>query len=98
MAPSARAGGSIPAGYWPVLAFAALLPFGSFIATLWRSWLSEPEFSYGILVPLITAYLLWSRRLDLEREKNLGQPYGIGLVLTGCGLQVIGSLSGTLLI
>ena len=98
MAPSARAGGSIPPGYWPVLALAALLPFGSFIAILWRSWLSEPEFSYGILIPLITAYLLWSRRLDLEREKNLGQSYGIGLVLAGCGLQIIGSLSGTLLI
>ena len=98
MAPSARAGGSLPIGYWLGLAVALLLPFGSFLAILWRSWLNDPEFSYGILIPPITAYLLWNRRADLEQEKKPGQSSGLALVLAGCGLQIVGSLSGTLIV
>ncbi len=98
MVPSTRAGKSLPAGYWLVLAAAVLLPFGSFIATLWRIWVNEPEFSYGILIPPIAAYLLWNRRIDIEREKKYGQSSGIALVLAGCGLQIVGSLSSTLIV
>ena len=33
--------------YWPTL------------AELWRAWWGDPNYSAGLLLPLITAYVLW---------------------------------------
>jgi exosortase len=90
--------GVLPAAFWLALMTAVLLPFGAFLAALWRIWLSEPEFSYGLLIPLLVTYLLWNRRVQFEQRKTLGQSSGVVVVLAGCGLQLMGSLSGTLII
>lgn len=66
--------------------------------TLVRKWLDEPEFSYGIVIPIIAAYLLWVRRAQLREQRIAGRSTGLAMVLLGCGLQVVGSLSGTLLV
>ncbi len=39
------------------------------IADLWNIWLGSDEYSSGMLVPLIAAYILWSRRKKLSRCK-----------------------------
>ena len=83
---------------WLGLLIALFLPFSTFLAGLCRTWLNDPEFSYGILIPLIAAYLLWTRRLRLAEESKAGHGSGLILVGAGCGLQIAGSLSGTLLV
>jgi exosortase len=48
------------------------------------------------LIPLIVAYLLWNRRIEFQQNKASGNSSGLVVVLAGCGLQLLGSLSGTL--
>jgi exosortase len=72
--------------------------FSGFLTALLRNWLGVPEFSYGIAIPIITAYLLWARRAQLREQRIAGHSSGLVVVLGGCGLHVVGSLSGTLLV
>src|SRR5947209_5981598 len=74
------------------------LAFAAFMGALWRVWLSEPEFSYGVLIPFFVAYLLWDRRAQFRHKRSSGQSSGMALVVAGSSLQVLGSLSGTLII
>jgi len=80
------------------LVFAILLTYWGFFRSLWTVWLTSTEFSYGALVPLLVGYLIWHRRaalLNVERE--VWAPAILG-VIVGCGLQVLASLSGTLVL
>lgn len=82
---------------WTLWAFAFFAMFGSFLSSLLRSWRSDPEFSYGILIPVIVAYLVWNRRSRFQEEKFAGHPAGLAVALIGCALHILGSFSGTLL-
>jgi exosortase len=88
----------LPVVLWLALLIALFLPFSSFLGNLWRTWRNDPDFSYGFLIPVIAAYLLWIRRDRLKQEMKVGRRGGAGLLLIGCGLQIIASLSGTLLV
>jgi len=81
---------------WCTLSCALFVLFGAFLSNLWRAWLEDPEFSHGILIPFIVSYLIWTRRERL-RNQRIDQPGGLVLVLAGCSLHVLGSLTGTLL-
>lgn len=83
---------------WVVLASAFLLPYGAFLSTLWKVWRGDPQFSYGMIVPVIVGYLIWTRRAQLRAQVGAGRNAGLAVVLVGCWLQVLGSLSGVLLI
>jgi exosortase len=83
---------------WLALLIALVLPFGSFLASVSRIWFNDPEFSYGMLIPVIAGYLLWTRRERFDRETKVGRPTGLILAVAGCALQVVGSLSGTLVV
>jgi|SRR5579859_226365 len=98
MLPSELQRGNGSGALWLGLLIALFLPFSTFLASLCRTWLNDPEFSYGILIPVIAAYLLWTRRLRLAEESKAGHGSGLILVGAGCGLQIAGSLSGTLLV
>jgi len=98
MIPSAMSRKAVPFVFWLALLVAVFLPFGVFLSSLWRTWLKDSEFSYGMLIPGIAAYLLWVRRERLRQEAREGNATGAVLVVIGCGLEIIGSLSGTLLV
>ena len=53
---------------WITLGVAFLLPFLGFLRGLGKAWLADPEFSYGILIPLLVGYLLWQRREQLRNQ------------------------------
>jgi exosortase len=81
-----------------VLVSTFLLQYFAFFKTLLTTWLRDPQFSYGILIPGIVAYLIWRRRSRLATvEKQVWNP-GLSIVLAGCALQVLASRSGSLLI
>jgi exosortase len=82
-----------------VLAAAALfVAFGSFLRALFSAWMHNEEFSYGILIPVIVALMIWWRRNDLEKIEKTGWVLGLWIVVLGCGLQVLASMSGSLLL
>jgi exosortase D (VPLPA-CTERM-specific) len=66
-------------GFWrDVRARAALLGL-FFLAAywvplkgLWHVWMTNEDYSYGPLIPLVTLYLLWDRRAELARVETAG--------------------------
>lgn len=88
----------VPGILWIVAATSALLPFGHFLKSLADAWLHDPEFSYGVLIPLIVAYLVWRRRDQLKASLETGWRNGLWIVVAGCGMQVLGSQSGSFLV
>jgi exosortase len=65
-----------------------------------RSWLADPHYSHGFLVPLVSAFLVWRKRNELKPggRTNLGAgvlALGIALYLTGffCGMRYLSALS-----
>lgn len=71
----------------------AFLGFSGALAELVHRWDTQEEYSHGYLIPVVTAWLLWSRRDALSA--NVGQPNWIGpvLVLLAIAMHVIGELS-----
>jgi len=83
---------------WIALGVALILPFGAFLTGLAKAWLHDPEFSFGILIPILVGYLLWMRREQLRSQVSSGRASGLALAFVGCGLQVLSGMSGSLLV
>ena len=71
----------------------ALLLFGSAIAQLYSIWNAQPEYSYGILIPVLSAFLIWRERAQLRGLPFTGSWYGLALIVLGLALRLIGQLS-----
>ena len=97
MVSPAKANGSKPV-LWVILGLCLIASFRVFFRVLGKTWFENPEFSFGVLIPFIVAYLLWSRREPLQKGVGPGHPAGLALLIAGCGLQILGSLSGTLIV
>lgn len=69
-----------------------------------ESWLNNPYYSHGFIVPIISAYIIWNMRKDLsnvdKKQSDTGLIFFIvGIMLNGIGiLYTIRFLSGLSLI
>ena len=72
---------------------AALLLFGSALIQLYSIWNEQPEYSYGILIPFLSAFLLWRERAQLRGIPFTGSWYGSVFIVIGLLLRLIGQLS-----
>jgi exosortase len=81
------------------IAFVGLgaLVFGSFFREIFHAWLHDENYSFGILIPPLVAFLVWSRRGRILNQEASEWLPGLLLVLVGCSLQVLASGTGTLL-
>jgi exosortase D (VPLPA-CTERM-specific) len=69
---------------WLLLAIALLVsawPFAGALSWLWDGWVSSEEYSHGLLLPVISAFLIWSRREQLSRIPFVGSWLGVGVVV-----------------
>jgi len=71
----------------------ALLLFASAIGQLYSIWIAQPEYSYGILIPLLSVFLIWRNREQLRGLPFTGSWYGLALIVAGLALRLIGALS-----
>src|SRR3990172_12821530 len=62
--------------YWPVLCW------------LVSVWLEFSDYTYGFLVPIFSAYLLWDRRDMLKLDQLKGSYWGIPVILLSVGASV----------
>jgi exosortase D (VPLPA-CTERM-specific) len=71
----------------------AILAFSGPLAELFRRWTQQEEYTYGFLVPVVAAWLLWSRRDALRA--SIGQPswFGFALILLALVMHLTGELS-----
>jgi exosortase len=54
-------------------------------------WSSDPRYSHGFLVPIFSAYLLWSRRSLLDGAKPRPRVWGLALIAAGSLLGIGGA-------
>src|SRR5216684_2765162 len=81
---------------WILAFIAALLAavgFSSALSELVRRWTTQEEYSHGFLIPLVTVWLLWTRRDALLA--SIGRPAWTGavLILLAMVMHIIGALS-----
>lgn len=70
--------------YWPVL------------AGLIAQWYLDPNYSHGFLIPVMSVYFVWERRLILARMTPRPTWWGLGIVLFGLLMLTIGQIGAEL--
>jgi len=81
-----------------ILVLVWCLIFKGSLASDLDAWLHDEEYSFGLIVPLLGAYLIWGRRKGISAVPKPPWSTGIFVVLLGCGLQVLASRSGSLVV
>lgn len=56
-------------------------------------WTTSEEYSHGLLIPFITAFLIWQKKNELARLPFEGSWVGVGVVALGLGLYFLGELA-----
>src|ERR1700730_12952243 len=75
-------------------AFASIaVSFAPALSRLYDTWSLQPEYSYGILIPALSLFLIWRQREQLRGLRITGSWYGLALVAAGLALRVVGELS-----
>ncbi|MGO9635088.1 MAG: VPLPA-CTERM-specific exosortase XrtD [Steroidobacteraceae bacterium] len=81
---------------WLLLAvamIAAVLAVKTGLSQMLEWLLTKPEYSYGLIIPFIAAFLVWQRRDQIERMPFNGSWAGLVLALFGAAMGAIGKLS-----
>src|SRR5260221_8743146 len=73
-----------------------VIAYATFRDGIWelvRRWRDQEEYSHGFLIPVIVAWLLWTRRAALI--SNIGQPSWLGAaaLLLAAAMHITGKLS-----
>jgi len=71
----------------------ALVAFNEALLELGNRWIKQEEYSHGFLIPVIVAWLLWTRRDALIA--SIGRPSWTGpaLILLAAVMHIVGKLS-----
>ena len=71
----------------------ALVAFSESLSELVHRWITQEEYSHGFLIPVIVAWLLWTRRDALVA--SIGRPSWAGpaLILLAAAMHIVGKLS-----
>ena len=62
------------------------------------AWLNSDEYSHGVLIPFVTAFLIWQKKNDIAAARISGYPPGLSLVVAGLAFFFLGELSTLLII
>src|SRR5215470_14068371 len=87
---------SCPSAIWALLAVCAVALGVLFLPPLQRLyglWMTRDEYSFGILVPFIAAFLLWQRRGELAATRFEASWLGVGVLGAGLALGLLGRIS-----
>lgn len=66
------------------------LIYGSHIASMADNWWNDPNYSHGILIPFVSAYLIWRHREALPGLVDKPCSWGFGVILIGMALLAAG--------
>jgi exosortase D (VPLPA-CTERM-specific) len=75
---------------------ALVLPVRDGMALMWDWWTTRPEYSHGILMPFIAAFLVWQQHDRLQRLPFTGSWWGVALAVVGAVLLLLGKLASVL--
>jgi exosortase D (VPLPA-CTERM-specific) len=71
----------------------ALGIFHDGLAQMAGEWVRKEEYSHGVLIPLVSAFLVWQKKNELARMPFRGSWWGVVLVGLGLALFVLGELA-----
>lgn len=71
----------------------ALVPFFPAISRLYDIWNLQPEYSHGILIPIVSLFLLWRERAWISTAQFEGSWTGLALAGAGLLLWLLGDLA-----
>ncbi len=74
----------------------SILPFRDGLQLMWGWWLDRPEYSHGILMPMLAAFLIWQQRDRFEHRPFSGSWWGVVVTLLGATVLLLGKLSSVL--
>ena len=82
-----------PAVFVCIAVLIALAAFSGGLLELVRRWSAQEEYSHGFLIPVVAAWMLWSRRDALVA--SVGRPSWIGVLLISVAgmMLIVGELS-----
>jgi exosortase D (VPLPA-CTERM-specific) len=75
-----------------IVGLLSLWPFWDGLTRMWGWWIDQPEYSHGLLIPPVAAFLMWQQKDRLELIPFTANWWGVLLVLLGGGLLIIGQL------
>lgn len=67
--------------------------FSSGLRFMFQWWFEREEYSHGILIPFISGYLIWQRKLQLARCNFEGSWAGVAILVFGVLVFFLGELS-----
>src|SRR5580658_1045375 len=70
----------------------SIVPFWDALKYMFDTWLDLPEYSHGLLIPLVAGFLVWQQKDRLERLPFSGSWAGVVIVLLGGVMLVMGQL------
>ena len=76
-----------------LIAAAFLFTYVPTFAWMWDRWfVHDSYYSHGILIPFVTAYLIWLKREELSKIPHEPSKWGIWLIVGGIAVHVLSSL------
>jgi exosortase D (VPLPA-CTERM-specific) len=76
-----------------VVVVAAIVPFARALGELYNIWNLKPEYSHGVIIPLLSAFLIRRQREQLRALPFTTSWYGPLLILVGLTMRFIGAMT-----
>jgi exosortase D (VPLPA-CTERM-specific) len=76
-----------------IVAVAAFAPFAQVLGGVYNIWNLKPEYSHGIMIPLLSAFLIWRQRAELRLLPFSGSWFGLALIAAGLALRFVGVMT-----
>ena len=74
---------------------AAVAGYGDALSETIRRWAHEEEYSYAFLVPVLSAWLIWTRRDALPAAMGRPEPMAPVVMLIAMAMNAVGEVSAT---
>ncbi|MBI4460999.1 MAG: exosortase [Acidobacteria bacterium] len=75
-----------------ILTLATLALYAQVIRELFADWWTNPDYSHGLVLPFVAAYLMWRRREQWNRQSAAPSNIGLFGLFGGLGLLFLGEL------
>lgn len=76
-----------------LLAAATAVLFWDGLVYMWDVWMMTPEYGHGVIIPFLSAFLIWQKKDLIERVPMTGSWGGAALVLLGGLMLMVGELA-----
>lgn len=79
-----------------LMAVLSIVPFRDGLQLMWGWWIDRPEYSHGVMMPLLAMFLIWQQRDRIERAPFPGSWWGVALTALGGVILLMGQLASVL--